>query len=46
MSRFQIGEAEYNAIKECKAKIRDKKISKNLRILMLRYEGEKVDVIT
>lgn len=45
MSRFQINEAEYNAIKEYEAKTRDKKISKNLRILMLRYEGEKVDVI-
>ena len=45
MSRFQISEAEYVAIKECEAKIRDKRISKNLRILMLRYEGEKVDVI-
>ena len=45
MSRFQISEAEYVAIKECEAKIRDKRISKNLRILMLRYEGEKVGVI-
>ncbi|MEG0742802.1 MAG: helix-turn-helix domain-containing protein [Clostridia bacterium] len=45
MSRFQISQEEYEAIKECEAKSKDKKTSKNLRILMLRYEGEKVETI-
>ena len=42
MSRFQLSQTEYNEIRACEAKTRDKKTSKNLRILMLRYEGVKV----
>ena len=42
MSRFQITQEEYEAIKAAEQKCRDKKTSKRLQILMLRYEGYKV----
>ena len=42
MSRFQISAEEYEAIKAAGKKVKDKKTSKRLRILMLRYEGYKV----
>ena len=42
MSRFQITEEEYQRIKEAEGRTRDKRISRNLRVLMLRYEGIKV----
>ena len=38
MKRFQITEAEYEAIKAKEAKTKDKNISRRLRVLMLRYE--------
>ena len=44
MSRFQITQEEYEAIKAAEQKCRDKKTSKRLQILMLRYEGYKVDI--
>ena len=45
MSRFQISKEEYEAIKEKERETREKRISKRLRILMLRYEGYKVSEI-
>ena len=42
MSRFQISEEEYEAIKAKEKESKEKQISKRLRILMLRYEGYKV----
>ena len=45
MKRFQITEAEYEAIKAKEAKTKDKNISCRLRVLMLRYEGKKVEEI-
>ena len=42
MSRFQITEEEYQEIKEMETQIKDKRSSRNLRVLMLRYEGLKV----
>ena len=42
MKRFQITEAEYEAIKEKEAATKDKNISRRLQVLMLRYEGKKV----
>ena len=45
MKRFQITEAEYEAIKAKEAKTKDKTISCRLRVLMLRYEGNKVEEI-
>ena len=42
MSRFQISAEEYEAIKAAEKRVKDKKTSKRLRILMLRYEGYKV----
>ena len=46
MKRFQITEAEYEAIKAKESKTKDKNISRRLRVLMLRYEGKKLDEIT
>lgn len=37
---YQISEEEYKAIKEKEKQTRDKRISKRLRALMLRYEGK------
>ena len=45
MSRFQISKEEYEAIKGKEKETREKRISKRLRILMLRYEGYKVSEI-
>ena len=45
MKRFQLTEAEYEAIKAKEAKTKDKTISCRLRVLMLRYEGNKVEEI-
>ena len=42
MSRFEITSQEYEEIKKQEKRIKDKRISQNLRILMLRYEGKKV----
>ena len=42
MSRFQISTEEYEAIKAAEKGSKDKRTSKRLRILMLRYEGYKV----
>ena len=42
MSRFQISEEEYEAIKEAEKETNDKNVSRRLRVLMLRYEGQKV----
>ena len=42
MSRFQISEEEYEAIKQAEKETNDKNVSRRLRVLMLRYEGEKV----
>ena len=42
MNRFQISQEEYNAIARYEANTKSKKLSKNLRILMLRHEGKKV----
>lgn len=46
MKRFQITEAEYEAIKAKEATIRDKNISRRLRVLMLRYEGKRLEEIS
>ena len=43
MKRFQITEAEYEAIKVKESATKDKNISRRLRVLMLRYEGKKVE---
>lgn len=45
MKRFQITEAEYEAIRTKEAKTKDKNISRRLRVLMLRYEGKKTEEI-
>ena len=45
MTRFQISKEEYEAIKAAEATTKDKRISSNLRILMLRYEGVKTEEI-
>ena len=45
MSRFQITSKEYEEIKKEEKKVKDKRTSQNLRILMLRYEGKKVKEI-
>ena len=45
MSRFQISQKEYEEITVAEEKTRDKRTSKNLCILMLRYEGQKVSDI-
>ena len=45
MKRFQITEAEYKAIKAKESATKDKNISRRLRVLMLRYEGKKVEEI-
>ena len=42
MSRFQISEEEYEAIKQAERETKDKNVSRRLRVLMLRYEGRKV----
>ena len=42
MSRFQISEEEYEAIKQAERETNDKNVSRRLRVLMLRYEGYKV----
>ena len=41
MKRFQITEAEYEAIKVKKSATKAKNISRRLRVLMLRYEEKK-----
>ena len=46
MKRFQITEAEYEAIKAKEAETKDKNVSRRLRVLMLRYEGKKLDEIS
>lgn len=46
MSRFQISAEEYKAIKSEEKKTRDKRVSQLLRILMMRYEGKKVQEIS
>ena len=46
MKRFQITEAEYEAIKAKEAATKDKKISRRLQVLMLRYEGKKLAEIS
>ena len=46
MKRFQITEAEYEAIKVKEAATKDKKISRRLQVLMLRYEGKKLGEIS
>ena len=45
MSRFQISTEEYEAIKSAEKGSKDKRTSKRLRMLMLRYEGYKVEEI-
>ena len=45
MSRFQISAEEYTAIKAAEQAVKDKRTSKWLHILMMRYEGYKVDEI-
>ena len=45
MKRFHITEAEYEAIKAKESATKDKNISRRLRVLMLRYEGKKVEEI-
>lgn len=45
MKKYEITETEYEAIKAKEAAIKDKRISKWLRILMLRYEGKKAETI-
>ena len=39
MKRFQITETEYKAIKEAERRTRDKNVSRRLRVIMMRYEG-------
>ena len=41
MSRFQISEEEYEAIKQAEKETNDKNISRRLRVLMLRHDGYK-----
>ena len=45
MKRFQITEAEYEAIKAKEAGTKDKRISRRLRVLMLWYEGKSLKQI-
>ena len=45
MKHFQITEAENEAIKAKESATQDKNISRRLRVLMLRYEGKKVEEI-
>ena len=45
MKRLQISEAEYEAIKAKEASVKDKKIKKRLRILMMWYEGQSLKAI-
>lgn len=45
MKRFQITEAEYEAIKAKEAETKDKNISRRLRALMLWYEGKSLKEI-
>ena len=42
MSRYQISEEEYQAIRRAEKATKDKNVSRWLRILMMRYEGYKV----
>ena len=42
---YQITEAEYQEIKAREKKIKEKRVSKRLKVLMLRYEGRKNDEI-
>ena len=42
MNRFQINREEYDAIRAAEKGIKDKNISRRLRVLMMRYEGKKV----
>ncbi|NMA29422.1 MAG: hypothetical protein GX934_16825 [Burkholderiales bacterium] len=42
MSRFEINEAEYEAIRRAEKETKDKNISRRLKVLMMRYEGYKV----
>ena len=42
---YRISGEEYEAIKKKKKRIQNKRISKRLKVLMLRYEGKKVDEI-
>jgi len=46
MKRFQITEAEYEAIKAQEAAAKDKKVSRRLQVLMMRHEGKSLDEIT
>lgn len=46
MKRFQITEAEYEAIKAKESETKDKNVSRRLRVLMLRYEGKKLEEIS
>jgi len=46
MSRFQINEEEYEAIKAAEEATKDKNTSRRLRVLIMRYEGEKVREIS
>ena len=46
MSRFQINEEEYEAIKTAEKATKDKNTSRRLRVLMMRYEGKKVREIS
>ena len=46
MKRFQITEAEYEAIKAKEAVTKDKKVSRRLQVLMLRHEGKKLGEIS
>ena len=45
MSRFQISKVEYEAIKVAEKGIKDKRTSKRLHMIKLRYEGYKVEEI-
>lgn len=45
MTTFQLSAEEYEAIKAAEKKCKDKRTSKRLRILMMRYEGKKVEEI-
>ena len=45
MKRFQITEAEYEAIKAKEAETKDKNVSRRLRALMLWYEGKSLKEI-
>ena len=42
MSRFQISQEDYEEIKKAEKKTKDKKMSRRLRVLEMRYEGYKV----